>query len=170
MPISSAARRRLLAAFVLTPVVALARNAFAQAVIGRALARRVLVRSATSRAASSQFAKPVDIYIRRSQYPAAASHIEHAQRDLGAPSVLTLDRAGAVARRHESLHGVGKNGARPGRAFDRDEYPPALTKEGGSGASVNFIGSHDNRGAGHAIASQVRGLPDGTRIRVLVAD
>jgi hypothetical protein len=114
--------------------------------------------------------KPVDVYVRRSQYPSAAAHIEHAQRNLGAPSVLTLDREGAAARRRQSLQGVGKNGARPGLAYDRDEYPPALTKEGGSGASVNYIGSHDNRGAGHAIASQVRDLPDGTRVRVIVTD
>lgn len=42
---------------------------------------------------------------------------------------------------------------------DRDEYPPAMFKEGGNGASVRPIAPPDNRGAGKCIGAQCRDLP-----------
>jgi filamentous hemagglutinin len=108
------------------------------------------------------------VVVRRSQYPEAAAHIEHAQRH-GQPTVLTLDRAGAAQRRRESLRYTPRKESSP-RGNDRDEYPPAMTTEGGFNANVRYIGARDNRGAGTHIEHRVRDLPDGERIRVLVTD
>ena len=35
----------------------------------------------------------------------------------------------------------------PRSGYDRDEYPPAMSEEGGYGASVRYIDPADNRGA-----------------------
>ncbi len=126
-------------------------------------AQRVIVPSARNTG------KPVDVLVSRKRYPAAAAHIDHAQKN-GQPTILTLDRKNASNQRRESLRTVGGNGHRPGAKYDRDEYPPAITREGGSGSDVRFIREHDNRGAGKSFANQVRDHPDGTRVRVIVAD
>ena len=49
-----------------------------------------------------------------------------------------------------------------------DEYPPAMFREGGQGSSVRPVTPRDNRGAGACIGNQCRGLPDGTRVRIVV--
>lgn len=102
------------------------------------------------------------VSVSRSRYPESAQHIEDAQAE-GQPSTLTIDRAGAKVRRKEALSGTPR---RPG--LDRDEYPGAMFKEGGEGASVRHINPADNRGAGACIGAQCRALPDATRVRVEV--
>jgi hypothetical protein len=104
------------------------------------------------------------VEVSRGRYPQSAQHIEEAQA-AGHPRELTIDRAGARQNRRESLSNV------PVKAgSDRDEYPPAMTKEGGIGASVRHIAPSDNRGAGACIGAQCRGLPDGAKIRIKVVD
>lgn len=98
------------------------------------------------------------IIINKSKYPESAKHIEEAQA-AGKPTVLTLDRSGATKRRQESLKDTPSV-----KGKDRDEYPPAMFKEGGSGASVKPITPSDNRGAGACIGAQCRNLPDGTPV------
>ncbi|CAN7142861.1 NucA/NucB deoxyribonuclease domain-containing protein [Acidovorax sp. LjRoot38] len=105
--------------------------------------------------------KPVDIVVPGDKYPESADHIRDAQNN-GQPDVLTLDRGGAKDRRKDAMSGQP---VVPGK--DRDEYPPALTAEGGRGASVRPVSPSDNRGAGACIGAQCRGLPDGTRIRII---
>ena len=112
--------------------------------------------------------KPRDVIIHRAQHPEAAEHIEHAQRN-GQPTVLHINRAGANANRAASTGGVKLN-PKPAPHYERDEYPPAFTREGGHNANVRFIKPHDNRGAGSTMRAQTRDLPDGSKIRVLVAD
>ncbi|OXM60814.1 hypothetical protein CF165_40895 [Amycolatopsis vastitatis] len=82
----------------------------------------------------------------------------------------TVDRPGTKARRKASLRGVRRMLFK-----DRDEWPQAVFKEGGAGASVRHIGRSDNRGSGAALGNQLRGnkagdyrIHDGTRIRVFV--
>ena len=65
-----------------------------------------------------------EIPISKSKYPESAQHIEDAQA-AGQPTDLTIDRAGAAARRAQSMQG---NPRVPGT--DRDEYPPAMSEEG----------------------------------------
>ncbi|HFD9223630.1 TPA: NucA/NucB deoxyribonuclease domain-containing protein, partial [Salmonella enterica] len=98
------------------------------------------------------------IIINKSKYPESAKHIEEAQA-AGKPTVLTIDRSGATKRRQESLKDTPSV-----KGKDRDEYPPAMFKEGGSGASVKPITPSDNRGAGACIGAQCRNLPDGTPV------
>ncbi len=110
--------------------------------------------------------KPRDVIVSRARHPQAAAHIDHAQRT-GQPTVLHIDRKGAGKRRTEAIGNINLK-RRPGAHYERDEYPPAFTREGGSNANVRFIRAHDNRGAGASMSWQTRDLPDGSKIRVLV--
>lgn len=112
--------------------------------------------------------KPHDVILRRSRHPDAAAHVEHAQRN-GQPTVLHIDRAGAAERRAAATGTVSLK-RKPAPHYERDEYPPAMTREGGFNSNVRFVSRHDNRGGGATIRAQTSQLPDGTKIRVLVAD
>ncbi len=102
-----------------------------------------------------------DVYIDPSKYPAAAGHAADAQA-AGQPDVLTVKRPGASGRRTQATDG------HPTQAgTDRDEYPPAVTAEGGKDASVRNIPSSDNRGAGAAVGNQIRDVPDGGTIKII---
>lgn len=112
--------------------------------------------------------KPRDVIIQRSRHPGAADHIEHAQRH-GQPTILHIDRPGASSRRAASTGSVDRH-RKPAPNYERDEYPPAFTREGGHNANVRYIDRKDNRGAGATMGAQTRDLPDGARIRVIVTD
>ena len=102
---------------------------------------------------------PLDVYIPQ---PAAGKHIEDAQA-AGHPAEITIDRGPQVDnRRRASTSGTPTS---PG--MDRDEYPPAISSEGGAGASVRSIPSGDNRSAGGTLGSQIRDFPNGTRVRII---
>lgn len=136
-----------------------------------ALAKRALKtapQQASKQAAPQAAGKPRDVIIQRSKHPEAASHIEHAQKN-GQPTVLYIDRAGAHDRRTAATGSVSLK-RKPSPHYERDEYPPAMTKEGGHNANVRYINPHDNRGAGSSMRAQTRDLPDGSKIRVVVAD
>ncbi len=69
----------------------------------------------------------------------------------GRPAIVTVDRGNAVQQRAASLRGIPTI-----RNLDRDEYPPAVFKEGGSGASVRHIPFSDNRGSGAVLGNQLK--------------
>jgi RHS repeat-associated protein len=104
------------------------------------------------------------ITISRRRYAEAAAHIEEAQA-VGHPSMLTIDRAGAQARRTAAIGDYVKV---PGKQLD--EYPPAMFREGGSGASVRPIDPRQNMGAGACIGNACRGLPNGRQVRIFVGE
>ncbi len=106
----------------------------------------------------------VDVKLSRKKYPESAQHIEEAIKE-GQPDTLTIDRRGASSRRKASLQGVNTV---PG--LDRDEYPPAMSKEGGTGASVKLINPSDNRGSGSSISGKLRNYPNGTKYRIIITD
>jgi hypothetical protein len=121
-------------------------------------ARAALQRKAAQEAAQKAAVqgKPKDVIIRRSQHPAAAEHIEHAQRH-GQPTVLHVDRAGADARRRASIGTVNRE-TRPAKWLRPRRVSPGLSRaQGGSNASVRFIPAGDNRGAGATMRHQTRG-------------
>lgn len=92
------------------------------------------------------------------KYPQTASHISNAIEN-GYSAYCTIDRSGAEENRKASLAYM------PTRAgYDRDEWPMAMCKEGGAGASVAYVESSDNRGAGAWIGNQLEQYPDGTRV------
>ena len=114
--------------------------------------------------ARSDIKDVVEIYLSKSSYPESAQHILDAI-SAGQPDVLTIDREGATANRGEALDGYEKSSE-----FDLDEYPPAMFKEGGKGASVRAISRSDNRGAGSKIGHQLRKYPNGTKVKIIITD
>lgn len=74
----------------------------------------------------------------------------------GQPRILHIDRADSEAHRAASLRGVP---TKPG--FDRDEYPPAMSAEGGAGADVAYVPRHDNRSAGAKMGNDLSGYCEG---------
>ena len=105
-----------------------------------------------------------EISVSSSRFGEAAAHIEEAQA-AGQPSILTIDRAGASARRADAMRGVARVSG-----LDRDEYPPAMFKEGGEGASVRTINPSDNRACGAFIGNQCSGLSNGETVRIVPSD
>ena len=94
------------------------------------------------------------------RYPQTAEHIRFAIKK-GMPDFVTLGREDAADRRKASLRGIK---TRP--EYDRDEWPMACFVEGGDGADVWYIDRRDNRGAGSSIGWQMRGIPDGSTVRL----
>jgi len=80
--------------------------------------------------------------------------------DAGAPSRLTLERDGADRRREVSTDDVPT-----ARGYDRDEYPPAVSSQGGESADVRYVRSSENRSAGAVMGAQLRRFCDGQRFR-----
>lgn len=97
-------------------------------------------------------------------YPETARHMQEAMEN-GVSNTGVIDRAGSSARRREALKGVE---TKPG--MDRDEFPPAVINNGGNGSSVLLIPSGDNRGAGSSLGHQIRHLPEGARIIIVVQE
>ncbi len=78
----------------------------------------------------------------------------------GQPLLLHIDRSDADRHRDQSLAGLPKV---PGK--DLDEYPPALSREGGTGADVRAIDQHANRSQGASMRAQLACYPDGHLFR-----
>lgn len=76
-------------------------------------------------------------------------HVFDARRS-GQPRVLHIRRYEAAANRRASLRGIP---TKPG--YDRDEYPPAMSDEGGKGADVRYVLSGENRSAGRLMGRQL---------------
>jgi hypothetical protein len=107
------------------------------------------------------------VYLSRSKYPESCKHIEDAWAD-GHPRVLHVERNSAE-NRAESMEGHPRESG-----LDRDEYPPAMFREGGYNpdtgqqASVRGITPGDNRGAGSTIGNACRGLPVGSAVSFVI--
>lgn len=118
--------------------------------------------TAITESLSASEAGAAEALISRARWPSYAARVEIAHAN-GYPVVLTLDRTGANTRRATALKGIPKV---PG--MDLDEYPPAMFKEGGLGASVEPIPLSENRAAGASIARQLENYPDGTKVVIRV--
>jgi RHS repeat-associated protein len=97
-----------------------------------------------------------------SQFPESARHIQDAQK-AGHPDTITVHRPGAGKRRQDAMKGHSSIEGK-----DRDEYPPAISSEGGKGASVRYISPSDNRGGGAFLGNALRDVPDGTKVRIRI--
>lgn len=102
----------------------------------------------------------VVVRLSRSKYPETVDHLEDAIA-AGQPSVLHIDRNGADENRAQSLSGIP---TKPG--YDRDEYSPAVSAEGGKGADVRYVTSADNRGAGSSMGSQLSSYCNGQAFKI----
>jgi Deoxyribonuclease NucA/NucB len=52
--------------------------------------------------------------------------------------------------------------------MDPDEYPPAVAREGGEGASVWYVESGENRSAGAAMGARLEPWCNGRSFRLVV--
>jgi hypothetical protein len=135
---------------------------------GRAVAHAISRISFRSRAVAQRASRVVDDFsctlqrvmcISRARFGELADHYSDAIA-AGAPRFLTTGYAGAAGRRLDSLRGV------PTRAgFDRDEYPFAMTRQGGAGASVRYLDPSLNRAVGSYVRHQ---LPERESYRFMV--
>lgn len=96
------------------------------------------------------------------KYPVTAAHIASAIL-AGESDICTIDRTGADANRAAALANIPTK-----EGYDRDEWPMAMCKEGGEGASVAYIDPSDNRGAGSYVGNALEQYPDGTRVKFVV--
>jgi len=101
-----------------------------------------------------------EVKIDYNTHPEAAKHIDDAQA-AGHPDVVIVDRPNSPSQRNAATGHLDKV---PEKQLD--EYPPAMFKEGGQGASVRPINPRDNMGAGASMGNQLRGVPDGAKVRI----
>ena len=100
------------------------------------------------------------IQLSRGRFGEAAEHARDAIAG-GKPDILTIERGSADANRAASTGGLAKV---PGKQLD--EYPPAMFREGGNGASVRAIDPRDNMSSGAYIGNCCRGLPNGATVKI----
>lgn len=119
------------------------------------------------------------IYLYEEDTPGAVENARFAVNEVNHPWQLTYDPMGATSRRSQSTGPYQSQrellqlttqelGGRSGTTgqLDRDEYPPAIAREGGAGAVVTYIEAGDNRRAGSLMGQQFRNYqmdpqPDG---------
>jgi hypothetical protein len=78
--------------------------------------------------------------------------LDHAfdARRKGHARILHIRRYEHTANRRVSLEGIPTK-----RGYHRDEYPPAMSDEGGKGASVRYITISENTSAGSVMGHQL---------------
>lgn len=74
--------------------------------------------------------------------------------------LLHWDPEDADKHRAQSLKGIPTR-----KGYDRDEVPPAASREGGKGADVRYIASAENRSAGSVMGEQLRPFCAGQAFR-----
>jgi filamentous hemagglutinin len=84
-------------------------------------------------------ASACEVTISRSSRPESAQHLEDAQA-AGLPDAATIRRPGAKANRRDAPRGRAEVTGK-----QLDEYPPAMFKEGRTGASVRAIDPRPHR-------------------------
>jgi hypothetical protein len=95
-----------------------------------------------------------------SRYPETTDHISDAIA-AGEASLLHIDRDHEDQHRDESLANYP-----PRSGYDRDEYPVAMSREGGTGADVRYIDPSDNRGAGATMGNALEGWCEDQPFRI----
>lgn len=108
---------------------------------------------------------PVVVSLSRSKYPETVLHTEQAIKRWRQPRILTINRLGATANRQawKSLVPKSIDTDGNGQVEDRDEYPPAFSKQGGRNANISFVDASDNRGAGSTMGSALHKYCNGQR-------
>ena len=94
----------------------------------------------------------------------ALIHIELYMQSTG-KNTFTYEPNNAKSQRKDSLKGIETK-----KGYDRDEFPMAIFKEGGKGASVMHINPSDNRSVGSAIGGALRGNETGSKVKIVIVD
>jgi hypothetical protein len=127
---------------------------------GAAALPAVTAHDVASAAACQSQHNSVHVALSSSKYPETTDHISDAIA-AGQPSLLHIDRA------HEDEHRAAALADYPPRSrFDRDEWVPAMSAEGGAGADVRYIDPSDNRGAGATMGNALEGWCEGQPFRI----
>lgn len=109
-----------------------------------------------------------DTLFRIPDFPETVQHIQDAMKN-GQLKIVTMDRftprKDVKIRRSEALKDVKIE-----KGLDGDEWPMAMFKEGGKGASVRYISPSDNRGAGATIMHALKGKLKDTRVLFRIID
>lgn len=117
-----------------------------------------VVKEAAAAASCERPDEVVDVSFSQTKYPHIRAHYRRAVRE-GWPSVFTLNRKGADARRDKALEGVP---TKPG--YDRDEEPPAVGRKTWH-THVALVPSSENRSHGATLSVKLKRYCDGTRFR-----
>lgn len=84
--------------------------------------------------------------------------------DSGQPALLHWDPADARRHRAQWQRKQGSQfPTKPG--YDRDEYPPAASREGGADTDLRYVLSWENRSAGSVMGAQLRKFCEGQPFR-----
>lgn len=126
---------------------------------------------AGTRAASETWAPDckgvAPVYIDSGLYPEIAAHISAAVA-AGHPSTVTVERSGAKQRREAAMEFSHMPAMPRDSNLDRDEWPMAMFKEGGAGASVRYVNASQNRAAGNSVRLQCASVNNGCPVQVIV--
>jgi hypothetical protein len=104
--------------------------------------------------------EPLFIPIPVGRWPTADETVEQGEAE-GNEADGTVDREGAADRRRGRY---GPEDRVPGK--DIDEWPPAVIDTGKPGYTLHPAEPSDNRGMGAYIGNKLRGVPDGTHVRI----
>lgn len=141
--------------------LAIVLSALALSCAGAGLLPAVAGHDAAAVAASCQTQhNSVHVQLSASRYPETTDHIADAIA-ADQPSLLHIARDEEKANREASLAPYP-----PRTGFDRDEYPPAMSDEGGAGADVRYIDPSDNRGAGSTMGNALEDWCNGQPFRI----
>lgn len=77
--------------------------------------------------------------------------------------ILIVNRPGAHQNRADALRGKPKVAG-----YDLDEAPPAVLRQPGDPVSVRPIIPGDNRSGGSQIGNQLRDVPNGSQIIIII--
>jgi hypothetical protein len=100
----------------------------------------------------------VSVSFSKTSYPHIRKHQLRSIRE-GWPSVYTINRKGADARRDKALEGVPTK-----KGFDRDEMPPAMLRRTWR-THVALVPSSENRAQGAVMGIKLRRYCDGTKVK-----
>lgn len=104
---------------------------------------------------------PVVVRFDTGRYPHIVAHVRAAVRR-GQPRTLHIERGAADRHRRAALAGIPTR-----RGYDRDEYPPAFSAEGGRGADVRYVLSGENRSSGWVMGQRTAAYCDGQAFRLV---
>ena len=94
--------------------------------------------------------KIIPLIILEREYPSVYHHHKVAIEQRGKPIFLTVDLNSKNKKRRRN-QATGRYPSRP--PFEKDEYPYAMTMEGGAGASVMYVPQHENRSHGNYLGT-----------------
>lgn len=105
---------------------------------------------------------PITIAFSHERWPNIADHVADVRDHY--PKILHIDRTDARRNRYLSTKVLP---SRHDEGLERDEFPPAATGEGGIGADVRYVPSHENESSGAYFGSQIRPYCDGSHVRLV---